>query len=85
VSLAEDGNALIEALEAYVKASEDRKEYRGGKGRTLSKEHIAALEAIRRRIGAVLRPEPVSADAEAVRALRAEFERISDRMGRTTE
>jgi len=70
--LLEEGAALVAALEAYVKRSEDRLAYRKERGRELSKQHrqqlegvLAAVDALRGRLKAILEPLP---DAEELLA-----------------
>ena len=79
--LLKQGADVLAALDAFIRRSEERLEYRQEHGRTLSKAHRQQLTALRERfdalsgrLEAVLEPPP---DGEA---LKAEFEGLRERL-----
>jgi hypothetical protein len=72
--LLEQGADVLVALERYVERSEQRRDYREGHGRTLSKAHRQQLEDLRQRIDMIIDPP---AD---VSALKAEFDSLCEQL-----
>ena len=73
MSLSDDADALLVAMDTHVKAAEDRRAYRASNDRQLSKQHRECLQAIRERIDALLVPPATVAQ------LKADFEALQAR------